>query len=73
MWCIACIGPRPGVPPDEIADLATRMQWFTARSKHPGGVNASRADGSVDFVSNDIDQFVWNAATSAAGEETINP
>jgi len=62
-----------GVPPDEIADLATRMQWFTARSKHPGGVNASRADGSVDFVSNDIDQFVWNALTSAAGEETINP
>jgi prepilin-type N-terminal cleavage/methylation domain-containing protein len=62
-----------GVPPDEVADLATRMQWFTARSKHPGGVNASRCDGSTDFVSGDIDQWVWRALTSAAGEETINP
>jgi prepilin-type N-terminal cleavage/methylation domain-containing protein len=62
-----------GIHPDEIAHLDTRMQWFTARSKHPGGVNASRCDGSVDFISNDIDQFVWNALSSAAGEETIKP
>jgi prepilin-type N-terminal cleavage/methylation domain-containing protein len=62
-----------GIPPDEVDGLDTRMQWFTARSKHPGGVNASRCDSSVDFVSNDIDQFVWRAMTSAAGEETINP
>jgi prepilin-type processing-associated H-X9-DG protein len=49
------------------------MQWFTARSKHPGGVNASRCDGSVDFVSSDVDRLVWNAMSSAAGEETIKP
>jgi hypothetical protein len=49
------------------------MQWFTARSKHPGGVNATRCDGSGDFVSNDINEFVWRAMSSAAGEETLNP
>jgi prepilin-type N-terminal cleavage/methylation domain-containing protein/prepilin-type processing-associated H-X9-DG protein len=61
------------VPPEELAGLDTRMQWFTARSKHPGGVNASRCDGSVDFISEDINEFVWRAMTSASGEETINP
>jgi prepilin-type N-terminal cleavage/methylation domain-containing protein len=61
------------LPPGEDVGLDTRMQWFTARSKHPGGVNATRCDGSGDFVSNDVDQFVWRALTSAAGEETINP
>ena len=46
-------------------------QTFTARSHHPGGVNASRCDGSADFISDNIDEFVWNALTSAAGDETI--
>jgi prepilin-type N-terminal cleavage/methylation domain-containing protein/prepilin-type processing-associated H-X9-DG protein len=62
-----------GVPTEEQNGLDTRMQWFTARSKHPGGVNASRCDGSVEFVTNDIDQWVWRAMTSAAGEETLKP
>jgi prepilin-type N-terminal cleavage/methylation domain-containing protein/prepilin-type processing-associated H-X9-DG protein len=61
------------IPPGEEGGLDTRMQWFTARSKHPGGVNASRCDGSVEFVTNDIDQWVWRAMTSAAGEETLKP
>jgi prepilin-type N-terminal cleavage/methylation domain-containing protein/prepilin-type processing-associated H-X9-DG protein len=65
--------PGGSVPAGEAAGLDTRMQWFTARSKHPGGVNASRCDGSVEFISSDIDQFVWRAMTSAAGEETLNP
>jgi prepilin-type N-terminal cleavage/methylation domain-containing protein len=62
-----------GVPPDENVGLDTRMQWFNARSKHPGGVNATRCDGSGDFVSNDINEFVWRAMCSAAGEETLKP
>jgi hypothetical protein len=36
-------------------------------------VNASRCDGSADFVSEDIDQFAWNAMTSASGGDVINP
>ena len=27
--------------------LPTRLQWITPRSHHPGGVNASRCDGSA--------------------------
>ncbi|QEG37381.1 DUF1559 family PulG-like putative transporter [Bythopirellula goksoeyrii] len=47
----------------------TKMQAMVARSHHPGGVNTSRCDGSVAFVSDDIDEFEWRALTSAAGGE----
>lgn len=32
-----------------------------ARSFHPGGVNASMADGSVQFVADGIDQLTWRS------------
>jgi prepilin-type N-terminal cleavage/methylation domain-containing protein/prepilin-type processing-associated H-X9-DG protein len=48
-----------------------KQQWITARSHHPGGVNASRCDGSVGFYQEDIDLAVWRALSTAAGEETI--
>ena len=37
----------------------TCMGFFAARSFHSGGVNAARADGSVQFVSNTIDRKEW--------------
>jgi prepilin-type N-terminal cleavage/methylation domain-containing protein len=40
-----------------------------ARSYHRGGVVASRVDGSVTFVFEDIDLKVWQAAGTRAGEE----
>jgi type II secretory pathway pseudopilin PulG len=61
------------IPPELNEDRDTRLQWVTPRSHHPGGVNASRCDGSADFVSEDIDQFAWNAMTSASGGDVINP
>ena len=42
---------------------------YAARSLHPGGVNSCRADGSVHFVTNSINQFVWVALGSINGEE----
>jgi prepilin-type processing-associated H-X9-DG protein len=42
---------------------------YTARSYHPGGVNAAMADGSARFVSEDIDVFVWRAISTRAGGE----
>lgn len=45
---------------------------ITARSYHPGGVNASRLDGSVHFVSNDINRGVWRALSTREGEEVVN-
>ncbi|HVU87566.1 MAG TPA: DUF1559 domain-containing protein [Pirellulales bacterium] len=40
-----------------------------ARSKHPGGVQVLRADGSAQFVSNSIDLATWQAFASIAGSE----
>jgi prepilin-type processing-associated H-X9-DG protein len=50
----------------------SRWQYQVARSHHPGGVNASRCDGSVKFYSESIDPYLWNALSSAAGDETIS-
>ena len=73
--CTAPCGFPVGRPPanhPEYAD-SSRTQWFTARSHHPGGVNASRCDGSADFYSENIDEFAWRALCSAAGGDRINP
>jgi prepilin-type N-terminal cleavage/methylation domain-containing protein/prepilin-type processing-associated H-X9-DG protein len=34
----------------------------TPSSQHPGGVNVAMGDGSVTFVSNNVDELVWWAA-----------
>lgn len=43
----------------------------TARSLHPGGVNVLFADGSVHFISNNIDSAIWRALGSMDGGETV--
>jgi prepilin-type N-terminal cleavage/methylation domain-containing protein/prepilin-type processing-associated H-X9-DG protein len=55
-----------------ISEGQSYSQHFAARSHHPGGVNASRCDGSVTFYSDNIDSFVWNALTSAAGNDIVD-
>ena len=42
---------------------------LTARSAHPGGVNAVFGDAHVDFVPNTIDGNIWRALGSIAGGE----
>jgi prepilin-type N-terminal cleavage/methylation domain-containing protein/prepilin-type processing-associated H-X9-DG protein len=49
----------------------TVLQSFAARSKHPGGVNASLCDGSVRFFTDAINLDVWRALSSAQGGETV--
>ncbi len=44
---------------------------ITARSYHPGGVNALLMDGSVRFVKDSIQQNVWRALGTRAGGEAI--
>jgi hypothetical protein len=61
------------LPPELNEDRGTRLQWITPRSHHPGGVNASRCDGSADFYSESIEYLVWQALTSASGEDVLNP
>ena len=45
---------------------------FGARSRHPGGVNAGNADGSVIFVSDNVDHEVWQAMGSINGQEVLS-
>jgi prepilin-type N-terminal cleavage/methylation domain-containing protein len=46
---------------------------IAARSRHLGGVNASRCDGAVGFVSDTIGEVVWRALTTAAGHSSKLP
>jgi prepilin-type N-terminal cleavage/methylation domain-containing protein/prepilin-type processing-associated H-X9-DG protein len=47
---------------------------MAARSRHPGGVMATYADGSVRFVNDSIASSVWTALGSMnAGEVVTNP
>jgi prepilin-type N-terminal cleavage/methylation domain-containing protein/prepilin-type processing-associated H-X9-DG protein len=60
-----------GQPPNSPAldCISTAANWKAARSKHTGGVNVLRADGSLRFVANSIDPAVWSSAGSRAGGE----
>lgn len=43
-----------------------------SRSRHPGGVNALRLDGSVSFVSDTVELSVWQALSTMNFEETFD-
>jgi prepilin-type N-terminal cleavage/methylation domain-containing protein/prepilin-type processing-associated H-X9-DG protein len=45
---------------------------LAARSYHPGGANASMADGSVRFFKNSINLLTWNAIGTRAGGEVVS-
>ena len=45
---------------------------LSASSKHPGGVNALFADGSVRFVKNIVEPNTWRNLGTIAGGEVIS-
>ena len=47
-------------------------QFAGSRSRHPGGVNMSFADGSVRFVKESVNAVTWNALHSIKGGEVIS-
>jgi prepilin-type N-terminal cleavage/methylation domain-containing protein len=55
-----------------IADAPGEHAIISARSTHTGGVNASRGDGSVSFVSDGIDVLVWRAVGTRDLGEVAN-
>lgn len=55
-----------------IADAPGEHAIISARSSHTGGVNASMGDGSVRFVSNNIDLTVWRALGTRDGGEVVS-
>jgi prepilin-type N-terminal cleavage/methylation domain-containing protein/prepilin-type processing-associated H-X9-DG protein len=62
--------PAEGMPCVQVGSPYREMA-AAARSYHQGGVNASRADGSVQFVSDNISLPVWQAMGSRGGGEVI--
>ncbi|WP_442485642.1 DUF1559 family PulG-like putative transporter [Aeoliella sp. SH292] len=63
----------PAIPPDTDDGTGHKQQHVAARSKHPGGVNASMCDGSVGFYTDDVDAVYWNELTSAASGVPARP
>ncbi len=55
------------LPCKELKDSG--QTYASARSAHPGGVNAALGDASVRFVNDDVDRVVWQAACSRAGDD----
>ncbi len=51
--------------------ISTSANWKAARSKHTGGVNVMRADGSVRFVTDSVDPTTWQSLGSRAGGEVL--
>jgi prepilin-type N-terminal cleavage/methylation domain-containing protein/prepilin-type processing-associated H-X9-DG protein len=67
----------PVLPPEvpEVAPCETvgnnDSEHATARSWHPGGVNAVFMDGHVRFYTDSIDLTAWQALSTIRGEEVI--
>jgi prepilin-type N-terminal cleavage/methylation domain-containing protein/prepilin-type processing-associated H-X9-DG protein len=46
--------------------------FIAARSYHPGGINASMADGHVQFFKNTINYLTWRSLSSSRGGEVVS-
>jgi prepilin-type processing-associated H-X9-DG protein len=56
---------------DDPATVAPRYWRHSGyKSNHPSGAHMLLGDGSVRFVSEDIDYYVYNALGTTAGDET---
>lgn len=68
-------GPGASQPSRNLPCLPSAAQgiFIAARSKHSGGVNTCRVDGSVAFVSNNIDLSTWRALGTIGWGEVLGP
>jgi prepilin-type processing-associated H-X9-DG protein len=49
----------------------TAVGFRAARSLHSGGVNVTFGDGSVRFISENVQRDVWRALATCAGGESV--
>jgi prepilin-type processing-associated H-X9-DG protein len=66
-----CVYPAANNPPC-IAAPSVLYITNAARSRHPGGVNAAMADGSVKFFKNSINLYTWRALSTTQGNEIVS-
>ncbi|MDW8244417.1 MAG: DUF1559 domain-containing protein [Thermogemmata sp.] len=72
------ISCESAIPPNDpwkracVQNQADGNTFAAARSRHPGGVNAAMADGSVRFIRDSIDVNVWRAMGTRSGGEVVN-
>jgi prepilin-type N-terminal cleavage/methylation domain-containing protein len=64
MYC----GSSPPNPPCAVSSSGYPT-IFSARSRHPRGVQVGMCDASVKFVANSVDHNVWRAAGTTHGNE----
>jgi hypothetical protein len=69
-----CVYPFGSNPPCsyENAPGAGPSVVMAARSRHPGGVSAVLADGSVRFFKDSINLAMWRALTTTQGGEVLS-
>lgn len=60
--------PDDWMPPNQRDEV----QFSQARSRHPGGVNACFADGSVRYISNGVKPSTWFKLNSRNDGQTID-
>ena len=57
---------------DGLNDTNITFAAVTSRSYHTSGVNVARMDGSVTFVSDNIELRTWQALATRNGGEIIS-
>jgi prepilin-type processing-associated H-X9-DG protein len=62
----------PNSPNADCTFYPADCGMYTARSRHPGGVNTLFSDGSVKFVKNTVNTATWWALGTKAGGEVIS-
>ena len=67
-----CLGADPNLPAPCTPGTGGQPVCVTARSRHPGGVNAVLGDGSVQFYSDAIDVNLWRALSSKDFGEPVS-
>ena len=71
-WQGFCVD-APETPCEDAGGSGTRRENFSsARSFHPGGVNAAYGDAHVTFVNDDVSQTYWQAISTMNGQEVVS-
>ena len=61
----------PNADESDCMNITQRFGLMSARSNHANGVSILRCDGSVEFVSDEIEISVWRALATRAGQDRV--